>query len=447
MPERRPFSGCRGIAVLGAGRSGLAAAELARKSCERVWLLDEGAPEKLGRVAEAMAALGVECRFGAQAADGLPEADLAVLSPGIDPRRPVVSQFPAARIPVIGEIEFAWQHSSIPVVAITGTNGKTTTTEMMEAVFRGVGRRSVSAGNYGLPYSKVVLADEPAYDVISLEVSSFQLEAISTFRPRVSVWLNFAPDHLDRYDSVEEYRAAKLRIFDYQTAEDWAVVQAPDVGLLRGKTVRLCSFSATEPADYRLRDRWILEQERPVFEYGATRLRGIHNAENLMAVLASAKVFGIEPAEVALALRDYSPPAHRCEWVRTVRGHEFINDSKATNLHALESCLRGRTQPVVLIAGGKQKGLDFSQVNQLVARHVSHAVLIGEIAEELARVWEGQTRCLVSGSLQEAVRQAFDVAPEGEDIVFSPGTSSFDMFSGYEERGNVFKQAVKELPD
>lgn len=446
MPERKPFQGSRGIAVLGAGRSGVAAAELARRSCDAVYVLDEGTPAKLEKAAAALAPHGVTCRFGEQALQGVPAVDLVVLSPGIELTVPLVTQFTERGIPVIGEIEFAYQHSSIPVAAITGTNGKTTTTEMAAAVFNGAGKRSVSAGNYGVPFSKMVLDDEPAYDVISLEVSSFQMETITTFRPRVSVWLNFAPDHLDRYASVEEYRDAKLRIFDFQTAEDLAVVQAPDLSLLAGRPVRVATFSGFGEADYTLQDRWILERGKPVLEYGATRLRGVHNAENVMAVLAAAQGFGIGPEQVAAALRSYVPPAHRCEWVRTVRGHEFINDSKATNLHALESCLRGRTKPVVLIAGGKQKGLDFTQVNHLVARHVSHAVLIGEIGPELARIWAEHAHCHVCGSLQEAVRRAIDVAPEGEDIVFSPGTSSFDMFSGYEERGNVFKRAVNDLP-
>lgn len=425
----------------------MAAAELARRSCEAVYVLDEGAPEKLAASGTALRELGAACRFGGEATRGLPEVDVAVLSPGIDPCRPLVTQFVERGVPVLGEIEFAWQHTGMPVVAITGTNGKTTTTEMTAAVFQASGLRSVSAGNYGVPYSKMVLPDEPQYDVISLEVSSFQMEAITSFRPRVSVWLNFAPDHLDRYRSVEEYREAKLHIFDYQTAEDWAVVQAPDLALLRGKPVQVQSFSASESADYTLDNGWILNRGSRVLDYGATRLRGIHNAENVMAVLASVRAFGVEASQVAAALKDYAPPAHRCEWVRTVQGHELINDSKATNLHALESCLRGRTRKVVLIAGGKQKGLDFSEVSHLVERHVSHAVLIGEIAEELARVWAGRVECHVCGSLPEAVRRALDVAPEGEDIVFSPGTSSFDMFSGYEERGNVFKRAVNELPD
>lgn len=447
MPERKPFQSCRGIAVLGAGKSGLAAAELARRSCEAVFVFDEGAPGKLGSTAAALKDLGVSCRFGESASRNLSGIDLAVLSPGIDPRRPVVTQFVENGIPVIGEIEFAWQHTKTPVVAITGTNGKTTTTEMTAAVLQAAGLRSVSAGNYGVAYSKIVLPDEPRYDVVSLEVSSFQMESITTFRPKVSVWLNFAPDHLDRYDSVDEYRAAKLHIFDYQTAEDWAVVQAPDLALLQGRSVQVRSFSGFGDADYSLRDGWILEKGNRVLNYGATRLRGVHNAENVMAVLAAVQPFGIGAAQVEAALRDYAAPAHRCEWVRTLRGHEFINDSKATNLHALESCLRGRTKPVVLIAGGKQKGLDFSQVSHLVARHVSHAVLIGQIREELAQVWSDKTNCHLCSSLEEAVRQAMEVAPEGQDIVFSPGTSSFDMFSGYEERGNVFKRAVNELKE
>jgi len=445
MPERTPFSSAKAIAVLGAGKSGVAAARLARCSCDTVWVLDGGEPDRLGGVAEVLKREGVTTRFGAAAQGQPPDVDLVVLSPGIDLRRPIVTQFTNRDVPLIGEIEFAFQHTEVPVVGITGTNGKTTTTEMAAAVFQGGGLRCVGAGNYGVPFSDIVRPDRPELDVIALEVSSFQLETITTFRPRVSVWLNFAPDHLDRYESLEDYRAAKLRIFEFQGEDDWAVVRAEDRPWLPEKPLQVRTFSASGPADLELREGWIQENGRPVLEYRATALRGNHNAENVMAVMAAARVFGIEPERVEAILRTYRPPAHRCEWVRTVGGHEFINDSKATNLHALESSLRGRTRPVVLIAGGKEKGLDYAEVAPLIEAHVSHALLIGEIAGEVSRAWEGSTTCRVCASLEEAVRVARDIAPEGEDILFSPGTSSFDLFSGYEERGDAFRRAVNEL--
>ena len=241
-------------------------------------------------------------------------------------------------------------------------------------------------------FSDIVAGGE-RYDVISLEVSSFQLEALTSFRPRVSVWLNFAPDHLDRYQSLEDYRKAKLHVFDYQREEDWAVVRSSDLEMVSPLRPSIRTFSAFEAADYTLDGSMIRRGDDGVLDFGRTQLRGTHNAENVMATLAIAEVFEISPESVLEALSEYQPPAHRCELVGKIEGHEFINDSKATNLHALESSLLGQPDPVVLIAGGKDKGLDFGEVGSTVSKHVSHALLIGEMAERIAQSWEG-TRSL-----------------------------------------------------
>ncbi|MEM7013940.1 MAG: UDP-N-acetylmuramoyl-L-alanine--D-glutamate ligase, partial [Verrucomicrobiota bacterium] len=329
--------------------------------------------------------------------------------------------------------------------AITGTNGKTTTTEMIDQVFDHTPLRCAAAGNYGVAFSEIV-NEGGLYDVISLEVSSFQLEAIDTFKPKVSVWLNFAADHLDRYDSIDDYRAAKLRMFDFQTEDDLAVVKLEDRQLLGDLKPRVVTFSAFERGgNYEFDGRWILRDGTQVFDFSATKLRGTHNAENVMAALAAAAEFDVDPATVQTALASYTPPAHRCELVREVNGNEFINDSKATNLHALESSLRGQTKPVVLIAGGKEKGLDFGEISPLISEKVSHVVLIGETAEGIAEAWRDAAECIIAKEIDVAVSKAQEVAADGQTILFSPGSSSFDQFSGYVERGDAFKQCVRRL--
>jgi len=434
--------GC--IAVLGAGRSGKGAAALALRLAERVVILDGAAPEKLSKAAADFRGMGAEPVFGPEAIAFADPVDYAVQSPGIDPRQPIVRQFTDRGIPVIGEIEFASRHFRAPVIAITGTNGKTTTTEMVGAVLRHAGLRAECAGNYGVPFSEIVLSEEPQ-DAVALEVSSFQLELLEQFRPRVAVWLNFAPDHMDRYETIEEYRDAKMRIFENLGPEELIVIQSPIASFADASPARKVTFSAFGAGDYTYSDGWILRGGERIFDFSATRLRGVHNAENVMAVLAIAQELGISASTVAEALKAYVAPAHRCELVGEIDGHEFINDSKATNLHALESSLRGQLEPVILIAGGKDKGLDFTEIRDALSGKVSHAVLIGETRERIAQDWQGVVDCSLAGSLSEAVEEALRRARPKQAILLSPGTSSFDMFTSYEDRGDSFRREVQRL--
>jgi UDP-N-acetylmuramoylalanine--D-glutamate ligase len=432
------------IAVLGAGRSGLSAAALAKRLARRVVVLDGASPEKLAAATARFHRMGVETVFGEAASAFLDPVDYAVQSPGIDPRQAIVRQFLDRGIPVLGEIEFAFRHFDAPVVAITGTNGKTTTTEMVGTVLQHAGLRAECAGNYGVPFSEIVLRDDPQ-DTVALEVSSFQLELIEEFRPRVAVWLNFAPDHMDRYETIEEYRQAKARIFEKQSPEDLVVIQTPIAEFADSCPARKVTFSAFGAGDYTFADGWIHLRGERIFDFAATKLRGVHNAENVMAVLAIAQEFGISANLVAEALLGYVAPAHRCELVGEINGHEFINDSKATNLHALESSLRGQLEPVILIAGGKDKGLDFTEIRDALPGKVSHAVLIGQTRERIARDWEGCVPCSLVGSLTEAIEEALRRARPKQTILLSPGTSSFDMFASYEDRGDSFRREVQRL--
>ena len=443
------------IAILGCGRSGVAAARLALASgAGLVVVFDTGEPERSEAAAGGLRAAGVEVVTGPEAlweARGRArEFSFAVVSPGIDLAAPLPKAFSNADIEVIGEVEFAFRHCPAKVVAITGTNGKTTTTEMLARIANGCGLRAVAAGNYGLAYAEVAL-DEITPDVVVLEISSFQLESLNTFRAGVSVWLNFAPDHLDRYDDVDDYKAAKLHIFDRQTEGDTAIIRAgEDVGEIAPKRVSFSSDPKTsDGTDYVYKGGKIHYRGEEVIDFRATGLRGVHNAENLMAALGAGRALGFEFEQMGAAIAGYRPPSHRCELVGEIDGYEFFNDSKATNLHALESSLKSQEGKVVLIAGGKEKGLDYEPLTGLIAERVYAVITIGEIAEKLAGVWAEAAPCQMAASLDEAVAVAAATVarfPHGTAVLFSPGTSSFDMFSGYEERGDAFRRAFLALP-
>jgi UDP-N-acetylmuramoylalanine--D-glutamate ligase len=428
------------VAILGAGRSGRAAAQLALREGARVSAWDVAGAEALAGMPE-----GVELHPGAaEKQGGGVVSDLLVVSPGIDTYGSYVAAFAAHAGEVIGEVELAARFYQGKIIGITGTNGKTTTTELVARILARAGLGGTPCGNYGMPFAEVVMQPHPPA-AVALELSSFQLETIRTLRPDVAVWLNFAPDHMDRYPTVEAYRAAKLRIFINQNADDTAVVRSGEC--LPQVAAKLARFSTEDPeADW-------FSDGHVIFHNGETwldmehetGLRGLHNAENAMAAMAACEALGIAPAVIREALRECAPPPHRCELVRTLDGVEYLNDSKATNLHALESALRSQTRPVVLIAGGKEKGLDYAPVVPLLREKALAAVTFGQIARPLADLFSQAVPCESVSTLADAVAVARSMAPRGSTVLLSPGTSSFDQFQGYEQRGNAFRDLVHQL--
>jgi UDP-N-acetylmuramoylalanine--D-glutamate ligase len=432
------------IAVLGAGESGESAAKLLRELGARVTVLDSGETEKLADKIRSFAALDIACIAGEVANTDVTVYDFGILSPGIDPVVPLVKNFRAKGIDLIGELEIADKLCGKPVVGITGTNGKTTTTQLVEAMLRGAGMKTVACGNIGPAFSAKALEGR-ALDMMTVEISSFQLEEIRSFRPRVAVWLGFAPDHLDRYPDMDAYYAAKARIFENQTSDDWAVVNFRDkLPSLRAQRITFSAYVLG--GDFDLRDGVIHHHGEPVLAMADTQLRGSHNAENLMAALGVGVALGLSFEAMHAQLCAYKPLPHRCELIRTLEGVDYVNDSKATNLDSLEKALAGETRPVVLIAGGKDKGFEFDSVTDLVAEKCRCAVLLGEMAERIERLWAPKVSCVnVGRSLERALQVARSHARSGDIVLFSPGTSSFDMFRNYADRGNQFRQLVQQL--
>lgn len=427
------------VVVLGAGRSGRAAADLALSKGAEVSVYDanpaahfdtwpagavgtSGATEALGRT--------VHC-------------DVLVLSPGIDTYGDFVKSFSANAGELIGETELASRYYDGKIVAITGTNGKTTTTELVQRILEHSGTSCAACGNYGVPFSEIVMM-EPVPDSVALELSSFQLETVSAFHAEVAIWLNFSADHMDRYTCLEDYFKAKLNIFNNQTSTDTAVIRlGEDLGELDAEVQTFASEG--DAAEYHLKEQLIYRGDTRVLDLSTTRMRGLHNAENVMSAVAACHALGVSYRVSEEALQGFAPPLHRCELVRTLDGVEYLNDSKATNLHALDSALRSQSRPVVLIAGGKEKGLDYDELLTRLQEKVASAIVYGEIGAKLEKLFSTvvSTQCVTS--LDEAVAISKNQASPGDVILLSPGTSSFDQFVGYEARGDHFRELVHKL--
>ncbi len=426
------------IAVLGAGRSGKAAARLAMKHGGRVCVFDTAA-----NIANWPA--DIPLHAAATPADGHAYgADLVVISPGIETDCPFVKAFGRPGVEIIGEMELACRFYTGKIIAITGTNGKTTTTSLIEKILLRAGKTAAACGNYGVPVAEVVMREE-APEVLALEVSSFQLETIRDFHPDVAIWLNFAPDHMDRYTAVQDYYRAKLHIFDNMTQADLAVIRAgEELPVLRAAVQTFSSESL--PADLSYLEPMIKEADAPLLSLAGTTLCQRHNAENVMAAMLACRHLGVPVATVAAVLEDFTPPGHRCEAVRTLDGVLWLNDSKATNLHALEAALKSQNSPVILIAGGKDKGLDYTPLQPLLKEKARACVVFGQITEQLYESFSPAVPTERAGTVEECVAKARALARPGDAVLFSPGTSSFDMFNSYAQRGLVFRDAVNALP-
>jgi UDP-N-acetylmuramoylalanine--D-glutamate ligase len=445
------------VVVLGLGRSGMAAATLLRRDGARVVVRDEADNAMLAGRASRLRELGVRVELGNHF-DLAKRFDLAVLSPGIAPERPIVREVVRKQTPVLSELELAYRFCLCPIIGVTGTNGKTTTTELIATMLNHCGKYALAAGNIGNALSEAA-EGSAGLDELVVEVSSFQLETVEQFRPHVSVLMNVTPDHLDRYPSMLEYARAKGRIFQNQTSSDVAVVSVESLEWMRraGCPIQapMITFTAYGPSA----DLWLdLKDQQTIWcqlpccrgillKMEETNLHGVHNAENVMAALAVGLALDLPITRMLNAVASYCPQPHRCEFVASVKGVTYINDSKGTNTDAVAKAVGSMPGPVVLIAGGRDKGLDYSTIEDVVAQKVKLVLAIGEAREKICHAWGRAATCIRVASMEEAVRVAAAATRPGDTVLLSPACSSFDMFENYEHRGEEFKREVYRLPN
>jgi len=444
----------RRVTVVGLARSGVAAARLLRAAGAQVTGTDLKPLEALGGVATELEALGVRLLTGRETRGAFDGADLVVVSPGVPLDGDQLGPARARGVPIIGELELGWRALEAETIAITGTNGKTTTTALTGALLAEQPRPVLVAGNIGTPLAAHALRF-PADGLVVCEASSFQLETTETFQPRVAVVLNITPDHLDRHGSLGAYVDAKARIFANQTPADCAVLNADDeataalAGRTRAHVVWFTRRRQLARAVF-VDDGWIaaklnghVEEICPVSEIF---LRGAHNVENVLAATACALWVGLAPEAIRRAIGRFRGVAHRIEFVRDRRGVQYYNDSKGTNVASTLRALESFAERIVLIAGGRGKGQDFAPLAAAARGRVGHAFLIGEDAPKLAAAFKEAsvpaTRC---PSLEAAVEAARRLAMPGDVVLFSPACASFDMFDNFEHRGDVFKKLVERL--
>ncbi len=441
------------ILVVGLARTGAATVQFLSRRGARVKVSDAKTAAELAPFLGPLQGLSVDWEMGGHTEAFFSDADLIVMSPGVPLNLPPVEKARAKGTPVLSEVELAFRFLRRPLIAITGTNGKTTTTMLIGEMLKGSGKKVFVGGNIGNPLIAYVEGPQDDEWVVA-EISSFQLEGVSEFRPKIGVLLNLTEDHLDRYETFGEYVAAKERIFAKQKKEDYALLNADDplTFALAGRLEpQVLLFSARRAVSFGsfLTPEGILFQglngTRERFELGRIKIKGAHNVENLMAAIAVGKMCGCPREALQRVMDEFPGIEHRLEWVRRLDGVNYFNDSKGTNVGAVVKSLQSFKEPIILIAGGKDKGGDYGPLKDLIAERVKGMALIGEAKERIFSALGNLTEAAKLGSLEEAVRWARSKARPGEIVLLSPACSSYDMFANYQERGKRFKEIVNAL--
>lgn len=431
--------------VLGLGGSGAGAARLLLREGTAVTMVDEGDKPELQERADILRSAGAQVYLGVRE---LPpgDYDVAVISPGIPLSSTLARAAVERKISLISEIELGWSRYSGQVLALTGSNGKSTMVKFCTEALQGAGKRALAAGNYGPSLCDVVLNEGQKADVLVVEVSSFQLETVQKFRPQVAVLLNLYPNHLDRHGTLDAYLAAKARLFSQQTASDLAIVPLELRATISTNTkARLVTFGRAPTADYCYTDNQVVSVDGQRVVLGKGVLANDVWGQNTAAAVAALQYWGVAQGIIEKAAKDLDPLPHRMERCGRKNGVIFINDSKATNLASLMASVRMAGRPVRLIAGGRAKESDFSAAQEVLAKHTSAVYLIGEAADKMTQFWSAKVPCHLCGDLATAVQNAWGSARPGEVILLAPGCTSFDQFRNYEERGDLFKKLVNEL--
>ncbi|MGQ9687317.1 MAG: UDP-N-acetylmuramoyl-L-alanine--D-glutamate ligase [Desulfobaccales bacterium] len=442
----------KNILVVGLARTGVALARFLVQAGARVNVTDKAPAAELAEMRAHLQGLPVQVELGLPEPVDAGRYDLILLSPGVPPELPWLEAARRRGIPVWGELELAGHYLSRPIIAVSGTNGKTTTTTLVGKFLAASGVQVLVGGNIGTPLISLLEQQHQA-DYLVLEVSSFQLDTAPHFHPQAAALLNITPDHLDRYPDYAAYVASKAGLFRCMAAEEPKVLNYDDplVRPLGQGLGKVLYFSASETltegawvADGVIRVRFDNRQE-PEFPLTDVRLQGTHNLENIMAALLLSLTAGARPQACRQVLAEFAGLPHRLEWVASIKGVDYYDDSKGTNVGAVARSLASFDRPVILIAGGRDKDSDFSLLNDLIRRRVKALILLGETKEHLARVWAGLAPAYPVADLPEAVNHAAALAQPGDVVLLSPACASFDMFRDYAHRGEVFQQAVQEV--
>ncbi len=443
------------VIIVGAGKSGVAAGLLAaRKGFERVFVSEILPEEKFLPAVQIFKDNSIEYEFGTNDVSNLAEFDLVVVSPGVPPSSPILTRADTLSIPIISEIEFAYRFLSNPIVAITGTNGKTTTTALVTYVLRNSGLKAVSAGNIGVPLASLV--DNIESDaIIVAEISSYQLMHIIEFRAKVASILNITPDHIVYHGSYENYRSAKFRIFENQNEEDLLILNVDDKETFLAKSqargkVALFGLSPVEFGAYVRGDEIVLRfpkhnNEEVIMSVKEINIPGVHNLYNSLAAIVAVRAFEVRNENIRDSLMTFQGVEHRLEWVRNLDGVDYINDSKATNVDSAYYALSSYNRPIIWIAGGRGESNDYTFLDNVVESNVEAIIVIGEEKGNIFSHFCMRKRCYIENTLEDAVRRAKEIAEPNNVILFSPACKSFDMFLNFEHRGETFKQIVMSL--
>lgn len=438
--------------VLGAANSGTAAAVLAKRTNNDVFVSEFKDASVYPDAVQTLYRHSIESEFGGHTERAF-ECDCIITSPGIKPSTPVIREARKRGIPIISELEFAFGYSNHTIIAITGTNGKTTTTALTAFVLNNSGRKAIACGNIGTPLSAVVL-DTPTDTVFVVECSSYQLDTTVAFRPDIAIFLNLSPDHLEYHETVDNYRAAKWKICANQRPTDVLISCADDMEAASiPSTVKssVLSFSVKQPVQpgVFVREGNIVfattHKEEILMPTRDLRLPGVHNVYNSLAAALAARCLEIRNEDLRDSLASFSGVEHRLEFVRSLLTTEFVNDSKATNVNATWYAIQSFSKPIILIAGGRGDNNDYHLLDDAVRKHVTCIVCMGEEREAIFDHFCTMVRCIKAESMEDAVQKAREQSLGDDVVLFSPACKSFDMFMNYEHRGEVFKDAVNAL--
>ena len=455
----------KNILIVGLGISGIAAARFVQKKGASVTVTDMADEKKLGSYASMAHKLGVNMELGKHNTETFERSDLIVVSPGVPHTILPIKRALSKGIPVLGEIELASRYIQEPVVAVSGTNGKTTTTTLLGNMLESSGFKVFVGGNIGNPLIDYAGKRETA-DIVVAEVSSFQLDTIDTFKPHVSVMLNITADHLDRYPDFKSYAKSKNRLFENQRQTDIAVLNGSDPilgSVTKGLNARKLLFRHQENSQAKDRENALISQGNPStpanitirmkghqkisFDLSGTNFPGRHNLENAAAASLAAIAVGGTPEGVKSALKNFKGLPHRIEYIETINHVRFFDDSKATNVDAVIRALETFGEPIILIMGGRDKGGDFRRLLEPVRQNTKKLILMGEAKDKIISVLEEacKERTQTASSMEDAVFSAYGSASPGDIVLLSPGCSSFDMYSSYAERGEDFCHAISNL--